>query len=67
MKLKIKYFNPMLCALCSMLIFSGCIRLTGGAGVWKQGPEDEAPVTHQVGFDTNQVLPQSQTGNIQTQ
>lgn len=35
-----------------MLIFSGCVRLTGKAGYWKQGPEDAEPQVKQAGFDT---------------
>ncbi len=60
-------FNALPFALCTLLLFfSGCIRLTGGAGVWKQGPEDEEPVTHQVGFDTQQILPKKNHANITT-
>ena len=32
--------------------FQGCIRLTGNAGYWRQGTDDEAPQVKQVGFDT---------------
>ena len=45
---------------------SSCIRLTGGAGVWKQGADDAAPTTHQVGFDTQQMVPQQNQANITT-
>lgn len=30
--------------------FQGCIRLTGHAGYWHQGPEDEEPKIKEVGF-----------------
>ena len=40
------------CVLCS-----GCIRLTGGAGLWHQGPNDETPKTKQVHFDTHDYVP----------
>ncbi len=55
-----------LCTLYSVLSFSGCIRLTGGAGVWKQGAEDEEPTSHEVGFDTQQIVPQKNQANITT-
>ncbi len=40
-------------------LLSSCVRLTGNAGVWKQGPEDEEPVSHEVGFDTQDLVPQA--------
>lgn len=46
------------------VLLSGCIRLTGGAGVWKQGADEEEPTTHQVGFDTQQIVPQKNQANI---
>ena len=59
------YFYARPFALCALLILcSGCVRLTGGAGVWKQGANDEAPTTHEVGFDTNQLAPQSNNPRI---
>ena len=46
-------------------LFSGCIRLTGGAGYWHKGPEDEQPKVKQVGFDTNDYVPGAPApGNI---
>jgi len=33
---------------------SGCLRLEGNAGFWKQGPRDEGPKIGQIGFDTDQ-------------
>ena len=54
--------------LCAWLVFvlSGCLRLTGGAGVWKQGAGEEGPTTHQVGFDTQQIVSQKNKANITT-
>ena len=49
------YFISLLSLVCSLM--SGCIRLTGTAGLWKQDAEDEQPVSHLVGFDTNNLLP----------
>jgi hypothetical protein len=43
---------------------SGCIRLAGGAGVWKKSADEETPTSHQVGFDTQQMIPQKNQGNI---
>ena len=50
----------------SFFLFSGCVRLTGGAGVWKQGTEDAVPTSHEVGFDTQQLVPQSSQAKITT-
>jgi hypothetical protein len=36
---------------------TGCIRLAGSAGYYKQGAEDEYPKSKSVGFDTNQLIP----------
>ena len=43
---------------------SGCIRLTGNAGYWKKGAEDEEAVYHGTGFDTNDLVPNQPKGNI---
>lgn len=48
------------------LVLSSCVRLTGGAGVWKQGAEDSTPTSHEVGFDTNEIVPQSNQAKIST-
>lgn len=49
----------------TFFLLSGCVRLTGGAGVWKQGAQDEEPVTRGVGFDTADVFssPNTNTGS----
>lgn len=48
-------------------ILSGCIRLAGTAGYWKQGPNEEAPQAKQVHFDSNDlVYPDRPKGNITT-
>jgi hypothetical protein len=43
---------------------SGCIRLTGKAGYWHKGKEDEYAKSKQVGFDTQKFVPGSTPGNI---
>ena len=49
----------------TLLFLSGCIRLTGNAGYWHQGPNDEQPKSKQVGFDTNDYVPGTPApGNI---
>jgi len=46
---------------------SGCVRVAGGTGVWYQGPEDEAPKTKTVGFDTQDLIPSDEApGSIET-
>ncbi len=45
--------------------FSGCIRLTGNAGYWKKGADEEQASYHGAGFDTNDLVPsQNPKGNI---
>ena len=45
--------------------FSGCIRLTGTAGYWKQGPQDEAPKVKQISLDTQKLVqPNTAPGDI---
>ena len=39
------------------ILLSGCVRITGNAGYWHQGPNDEAPKSKQAGFDTNDLVP----------
>lgn len=39
-----------------VLLASGCIRLAGSAGYYKQGKDDEAPVSKSVGFDTQELV-----------
>ncbi len=54
------------CALIMAVCAAGCIRLTGGTGVWYQGAEDEAPKSKQIGFDTDDLIPQKNPpGNIE--
>lgn len=53
MKLKSKSIF-LIAVLC--LLTSGCVRLTGGAGVWKQGVDDEEPVSHSASFDTDRLV-----------
>ncbi|MBP9865029.1 MAG: hypothetical protein KBC91_01355 [Candidatus Omnitrophica bacterium] len=36
---------------------AGCIRVSGSAGYWKQGADDEVPAVHEAGFDTANLLP----------
>jgi hypothetical protein len=53
------------CLLIFAFLFSGCIRLTGSAGYWKKGSEDEAPKSKTVGFDTQDLVdPDRPKGNI---
>lgn len=52
-KLKLFFLITVFC-----ILTSGCIRLTGGAGVWKQ-KGDEAPETHTASFDTADFIPVS--------
>lgn len=40
-----------------LFAFSGCIRISGGAGYWKQGAEDPSAQVKQVGFDTQGLIP----------
>jgi len=50
-----------------LTLLSGCIRLTGNAGYWKQGAEDEAPKVRSAGFDSADFVPGSPPpGNIET-
>ena len=44
-----------------ILFFSGCIRLTGTAGYWKKGSEDESPKSKQVSFDTQDIVQPDRT------
>jgi hypothetical protein len=49
----------------SFILISGCIRLTGKAGYYKQTPEETE--TRVVGFDTAKILENKQTrGSIAT-
>ncbi len=59
-------FLKFLFLILSFLIsFTGCIRLSGSAGYWHQGPNDEVPKTKQVGFDTQDIVaPDRPKGNI---
>jgi len=41
------------------MFFGGCIRLSGEAGYWHQGPNDEVPKSKTVGFDTQNMVPGS--------
>lgn len=41
------------------IFFGGCIRLSGGAGYWHQGPKDDVPKAKTVGFDTQNMVPGS--------
>lgn len=50
----------LLSLICLLTIVSGCVRLSGSAGYWKQGAEDAEPEVKQVGFDTNKLLPGDQ-------
>jgi len=50
-----------------LLLTSGCVRMTGGAGYWKQGPDDAEPQSKYAGFDTQKMIPQDKSqGSIQT-
>jgi hypothetical protein len=64
--IKDKYQSWFLIAytLALIALLSGCIRLTGSAGVWKQGADDPAPSSAEAGFDTNQIVPQKNKANI---
>lgn len=53
-------FTLIACFLALTAFFSGCVRLTGGAGVWKQGADDEEPVSHSASFDTDRLVRPSQ-------
>ncbi len=45
--------------------FSGCIRLTGSAGYYKQGSADEEPKSKTYSFDTQDLVdPNRPKGNI---
>ena len=49
-----------------LFALTGCIRVSGGAGYWHQGAEDEAPTVKQVGFDTDDVVhPNKTPGSIE--
>lgn len=49
------------------LLSAGCIRLTGSAGYWHQGPSDETPQGKSVTLDTNDVVyPNRAKGSITT-
>jgi len=52
----------------SILFFglTGCVRVSGGAGYWHKGAEDEAPTVKQVGFDTDDLVhPNKTPGSIE--
>jgi hypothetical protein len=52
-------------AFCA-LSFSSCVRLSGGAGYWKAGPEGQ-PTAKTVGFDSADFVPGSSApGSITT-
>lgn len=50
-------FLKLFCLFACLTLASGCIRLTGSAGYWSQGPGDEPPKGKTVGFDTNDFVP----------
>ena len=60
-----KLFFLATCYLLLGTLGSGCIRLTGNAGYWKQGAEDEASEAKSVGFDTQKMMPGYTPGDIQ--
>jgi hypothetical protein len=61
MKKIILYLLPVLL----IAVLSGCIRLAGSAGYYKQGTEDKEPVSKSVGFDTQDLIdPDRPKGNI---
>lgn len=62
-KKRFKLFLLMTSCL-SVIVLSGCIRLTGNAGYWKKGAEDEQAAYHGAGFDTNDLVPNQPKGNI---
>ncbi len=52
------------CAV-SLFLFSGCIRVQGGAGATTLKDSNGEPTTHSIGFDTNDFLPGATApGNI---
>ncbi len=55
------------CFFSCAAFFSGCIRLTGTAGYWHQGKDDEQPQGKSVTLDTNDVVyPNRAKGSIET-
>ena len=54
-----------LCVLSLVCLLSGCIRLSGSAGYWKKGADDEVPKSKSVGFDTANLNPNYAPGDIQ--
>ncbi len=48
-----------------MVVFSGCVRLVGGAGYSYRGSEDASPQTKSVGFDTQNLVPGSLSDSAQ--
>ena len=50
---------------CSLTLLSGCIRLSGKAGYWHKGADDEYAKSKQVGFDTQRFVPGYTPGSIQ--
>ena len=56
----------LLSLVCCLWSLSGCIRLSGSAGFWHQGKENEAPKAKSVGFDTASLNPNDAPGDIQT-
>jgi hypothetical protein len=54
----------LLSVVCCLL--SACIRLSGSAGYWKQGENDEVPKSKSVGFDTANLDPDYAPGSIET-
>lgn len=47
------------------VFLSGCIRLSGKAGYWHKGPDDEYAKSKQVGFDTQKLAPGYTPGSVQ--
>ena len=54
-------FSLFVCGLFLAAFLSGCIRLTGNAGYWKKGAEEEEATYHGAGFDTNDLVPSHNT------
>lgn len=56
-----KIEQKLLALLFLMVLLSGCVRMSGGAGYWKSGEEDEPAELKSVNFDSNRLIPGNQS------
>lgn len=53
--------HRLLSLLFLLVLLSGCVRMSGGAGYWKSGEEGEPAELKSVNFDSNRLIPGNQS------